>query len=206
MVCQSTCLDFAASENQVVNNSITSFCPASDNAFGNRTEVLTKDFTDCTDWTTLATNSSDSCVSGDDNGENNCGFGSSTIQLCAHCSADEPDECCYSCESFFLCLEQSTRGVELTPANTDMSVCGFALTPQSTSSGTASSTSNGGSESATAAPGNNQTGSSTLTGGKLAGTIVGSVLGGLLVRSFFFSDFFPLSLAPHCPHLLFLHA
>lgn len=202
MVCQSTCLDFAASENQVVNNSIANFCPASDNAFGNRTEQLTKDFTDCTDWTTLATNNSESCVSGDDNGENNCGFGSSTIQLCAHCSGDEPEACCYSCEFFVffnsprhssdtlslsLCQTRSfcANWLELIIANTDMSVCGFALAPQPTSSGTASdtSTSASGSGSATAAPGNNQNGSSTLTGGKLAGTIVGSVLGGLLVSS-----------------------
>lgn len=99
MVCQTTCLDFAASENQVVNNTVGDFCPGPDTTNGNRTAQLTKDFTDCTDWTTLATNNSDSCVSGADNGENNCGFGSSTLQLCAHCSGNEPDECCYSCKS-----------------------------------------------------------------------------------------------------------
>jgi hypothetical protein len=66
-------------------------------------------------------------------------------------------------------------------ANTDISVCGFALAPRPSSSGSLSSTSSS-QGSATAQPGNNENGSSTLSGGKLAGTIVGSVLGGLLVR------------------------
>jgi hypothetical protein len=109
MVCQSTCLDFAASENQIVNNTVGDFCPGPDTTNGNRTAQLTKDFTDCTDWTTLATNNSDSCVSGADNGENNCGYGSSTVQLCAHCSGNEPDECCYSCLSFPLFYVQQKR-------------------------------------------------------------------------------------------------
>jgi hypothetical protein len=69
-------------------------------------------------------------------------------------------------------------GMELMIANTDVSVCGFALAPRPSSS---SSSSTSPSASASAAAGNNQNGSSTLTGGKLAGTIVGSVLGGLLV-------------------------
>jgi hypothetical protein len=68
--------------------------------------------------------------------------------------------------------------MELMIANTDMSVCGFALAPRPSSSSSSSTSPSG---SASAAAGNNQNGSSTLTGGKLAGTIVGSVLGGLLV-------------------------
>ena len=99
MVCQSTCLDFAASENQIVNNTVGNYCPGPDNTNGSRAAQLEKDFVDCTDWTSLATNNSDTCISGDDNGENNCGYGSSTVQLCGHCSGDEPDECCYSCTS-----------------------------------------------------------------------------------------------------------
>jgi hypothetical protein len=176
MVCQSTCLDFAASENQIVNNTVGNFCPGPDLTNGGRAEQLEKDFVDCTNWTTLATNNSETCVSGADNGENNCGYGSSTVQLCGHCSGDEPDECCYSCESCST-KESVAHGI----ANTDISVCGFALAPRPNSSGSPSSTSSS-QGSATAQPGNNENGSSTLSGGKLAGTIVGSVLGGLLVR------------------------
>lgn len=98
MVCQSTCLDFALSENQVINNTIAPFCPGSDNTNGLRAETLNNDYVDCTNWTTLATNNSETCVSGEDNGEGNCGYGSSTVQLCAHCSGNEVDQCCYDCE------------------------------------------------------------------------------------------------------------
>ena len=71
--------------------------------------------------------------------------------------------------------------MELISANTDVSVCGFALAPRPSSSSSSSTSPSG---SASAAAGNNQNGSSKLTGGKLAGTIVGSVLGGLLVCLF----------------------
>jgi hypothetical protein len=74
-------------------------------------------------------------------------------------------------------LRQCTKAKHL--ANTDISVCGFALAPRPSSSASSSSAAPSGSS--TAEAGNNNNGSSTLTGGKLAGTIVGSVLGGLLV-------------------------
>ena len=96
MVCQSTCLDFAASENEIVNNTVGNYCPGPDLTDGGRAATLEKDFVDCTNWTTLATNNSETCVSGYDNGEGNCGFGSSTVQLCSYCGGDE---CCYACKS-----------------------------------------------------------------------------------------------------------
>ena len=95
MVCQSTCLDYAASERALVNSSI--FCPGADTTNGGREAQLVKDYTDCTDWTTLTTNSTDTCVSGDSN-EPNCGFGSATSLLCTHCSGNNPDDCCYDSE------------------------------------------------------------------------------------------------------------
>lgn len=79
-------------------------------------------------------------------------------------------------------------------ASTDVSVCGYALParPSSSSSGTLSvnpsvtaSGSLSANPSATAAEGNSGTGNGTpLNNGQLAGTIVGSILGGLLVSSF----------------------
>jgi hypothetical protein len=81
-------------------------------------------------------------------------------------------------------IHMNCDGVELMIANTDVSVCGFALAPRPSSS---SSSSTSPSASASASAGNNQNGSSTLTGGKLAGVIVGSVLGGLLVCPFLLS-------------------
>jgi hypothetical protein len=98
MVCQNTCLEYSASEHAIVNNSIANYCPGPDLTNGAREAQLLKDFVDCTNWTTLATNSSDTCVSGESNGEGNCGFGSSAIQLCAHCRGSNPDPCCYDGE------------------------------------------------------------------------------------------------------------
>jgi hypothetical protein len=95
MICQSTCLEYSASENAVVNS--TTYCPGPDTTNGNRTYNLNKDFVDCTNWTTLVTNNSATCVSGASN-EGNCGFGTSTTQLCGFCSGSSPDDCCYSGE------------------------------------------------------------------------------------------------------------
>ena len=96
MVCQSTCLDYAASERALVNS--TTLCPGIDRTNGTREFQLNKDYVDCTDWSTLQTNRSETCVSGESN-EPNCGFGSSTEQLCGFCSGSQPDECCYQGES-----------------------------------------------------------------------------------------------------------
>jgi len=88
----------------------------------------------------------------------------------------------------YLSIELEIVEMELMIANTDVSVCGFALAPRPSSSSSSSTSPSG---SASAAAGNNQNGSSTLTGGKLAGVIVGSVLGGLLVCPFVLFSLLP---------------
>ncbi|KAK8850747.1 hypothetical protein IAR55_004667 [Kwoniella newhampshirensis] len=161
MVCQNTCLEYSANEHEIVNS--TEYCPGPDLTAGARDTQLNKDFVDCTNWTTYATNDSASCVQGSDN-EGNCGFGTSVAQLCNFCQGSEPDDCCYA-------------------GTTDMSVCGYTLPVRTsfTSSTPATATStNGGGPTGTSASDNAGT-SSKLTGGKLAGTIVGSVIGGLLL-------------------------
>nr|XP_019050962.1 hypothetical protein I302_01405 [Kwoniella bestiolae CBS 10118]OCF29892.1 hypothetical protein I302_01405 [Kwoniella bestiolae CBS 10118] len=174
MVCQSTCLQFSASEHSIVNS--TTYCPGSDLTSGARDATLTKDYVDCTNWTTYATNNTDTCIRGEDN-ESNCGFGTSTNQLCDFCKGDTPDDCCYA-------------------GSTDMSVCGFTLPvrvngtstaipsytvtgPSNSITSTNTAVNNGAPTGSTA---NDTAGStSTLRGGKLAGVIVGSILGGLLL-------------------------
>ncbi|WRT70939.1 uncharacterized protein IL334_007938 [Kwoniella shivajii] len=161
MVCQSTCLEYSSSEYSIVNSS--SFCPGSDLTQGRRDTQLVKDFTDCTNWTTLATNNTESCISGESN-EGNCGFGSSTNQLCDYCNNDNPDDCCYQ-------------------GSTDVSVCGYTLPvrPNASSSSSLPNTATA-TSSPTGTTANDTAGrSSKITGGKLAGIIVGSVLGGLLL-------------------------
>ncbi|KAL7422756.1 hypothetical protein Q5752_002049 [Cryptotrichosporon argae] len=155
MVCQSTCIEYSNSEYAVVNN--TDYCPGPDLTGGLRDAQLTKDYVDCTNWTTLATNDSATCVAGADN-EGYCGFGSSTAQLCDFCDSSSPDDCCYD-------------------STTDVSaLCGYALANR-----TVTSTSSSASSASTTALQNAVSHSSALTGGKLAGAIVGAVLGGLLL-------------------------
>lgn len=98
MVCQQTCLQYSGSEAELVND--TAICPGGDQTGGRRQAQLLKDYTDCTDWFTLATNDTATCVLGDNN-ENNCGYGASTGQLCNFCAGDSPDDCCYSGKSTF---------------------------------------------------------------------------------------------------------
>ncbi|WWC64969.1 uncharacterized protein I303_107583 [Kwoniella dejecticola CBS 10117] len=174
MVCQQTCLQFSASETAIVNS--TEYCPGTDLTAGTREATLTKDFVDCTNWTTYSTNDTATCVRGEDN-EGNCGYGTSTAQLCEFCKGDTPDDCCYS-------------------GSTDMTVCGFTLPvrvngtttsiPSNTVTGPTQSITSTNSAINTGAPtgttANDTAGStSKLRGGRLAGVIVGSVLGGLLL-------------------------
>lgn len=100
MVCQSTCLEYAASERALVAN--TTLCPTNDNST-TRQAWLLKDYTDCTDWFTLATNDTNTCVLGEDN-EGNCGFASDTNSLCGYCSGSTPPDCCYACKLGLFCL------------------------------------------------------------------------------------------------------
>lgn len=101
MLCQSTCLQYAASASAIVNSTA---CPGPDTTNGGRTTTLLKDYVDCTDWFTLQTNNTQTCIRGQDN-EGNCGFGTSTSQLCSYCRGSNVDSCCYNGKSIFhFCL------------------------------------------------------------------------------------------------------
>lgn len=199
MICQSTCLEYSASEYAVVNS--TTYCPGPDTTNGNRTYNLNKDFVDCTNWTTLATNNSATCVSGASN-EGNCGFGASTTQLCGFCSGSNPDDCCYSGErrDYFairLGLGYSAAdglvAIADRTAITDATICGFTLSPKanattSSSSALPSSTSSIAPSSTASGSLQGNSGSSSnsflsLSGGQIAGIVVGCVLGGLLLSA-----------------------
>ncbi|WVR08805.1 hypothetical protein IAU60_005863 [Kwoniella sp. DSM 27419] len=156
MVCQSTCLQYSASENQIVGSG--EYCPGPDLTGGTRQATLLKDYVDCTNWTRLATNDTATCIRGEDN-EPNCGYAGNTQQLCGFCRGDSPDDCCYS-------------------SVTDFSVCGYTLPVRPT---TSSSSSSSAPTSSNTSSSDNAGSSNRLTGGKLAGTIVGAVLGGLLL-------------------------
>ncbi|KAK4689655.1 hypothetical protein P7C73_g457, partial [Tremellales sp. Uapishka_1] len=153
MACQSTCLEYSADEYNIVND--TAVCPGPDLTNGNRSTQLVKDFTDCTNWTTLATNNTDTCVLGSTN-EGNCGYGTSTSQLCGHCQGASPDDCCYDA--------------------TAISACSFVLPTRSSSSSAAASAT-----STPAAAGKKGIHGGALAGAIVGGVIGGLLLLGLLI-------------------------
>lgn len=123
------------------------------------------DFTNCA----LPSNSlSQQCITGAENEPSNCGFSSNLQGLCGYCATSSPnatDSCCAASNVTHRC-----SGVTL-PSTSSMP----PLFPSST--GTASPTATG-APGAPTAVGNSRQG---LSGGQIAGIVVGSVLGALLL-------------------------
>ena len=184
MVCQSTCLEYSASEKALTEDQ--TYCPGEDYTNGNRSYQLNKDFVDCTNWTSLATNNTATCVSGDSS-EGNCGYGTSTAQLCGFCQGSSPDDCCYAGTHISQLLHyfdpQSMVIDDLYLANTDVSVCGYSLPPKPSASSSASA--NPSATSGSLQDSHGALTSKSLSGGQIAGIVVGSVIGGLLVSTQF---------------------
>ena len=122
------------------------------------------DFTNCA----LPANSlSGSCITGEENEPDNCGFGTGLQGLCSYCASSSPnatDSCCVGSNVTGRC-----QGVTL-PASASMP----ALFPSSTSSSLPSATN------ATAAATNDNS-HSGLSGGAIAGIVIGSILGAALL-------------------------
>ncbi|EST05552.1 Src homology-3 domain protein [Kalmanozyma brasiliensis GHG001] len=98
LVCQETCNQFAASEEDIVDN--TAYCRSTDelSTFQRsvRSDTLSNDYYTCTDYSSLATTNVNSCATGIQN-EGSCGFGYSIDQLCAFCDPAggvTPPPCC----------------------------------------------------------------------------------------------------------------
>lgn len=81
MACQSTCLQYATSQNFLVSDPVA--CGTTNLAGPARQSNLTYDFTTCTDWTSLISNNTATCVLGQNN-EGNCGASSSRCVLAMH--------------------------------------------------------------------------------------------------------------------------
>ena len=126
-------------------------------------DQIRADFTNCA----LPSDSlSSGCVTGDENESQNCGYSTNLAGLCAHCAASSPnstDACCSASNTTSRC-----PGVRLSPSNT---MPPLFPTTSATSAPSASA----------AASGHNG-----LSGGQIAGIVIGSVVGlalllGLLV-------------------------
>ncbi|KAH8930121.1 hypothetical protein BT69DRAFT_1315175 [Atractiella rhizophila] len=111
MTCQSTCYEMSFSELALVNN--TNVCPPPALPGSSREKTLTADFVACTNWTSLQTNNTATCIEGSTN-EPNCGFGSAMNQLCSYCNPQNHtvlvSECC-------------------TRSNVDLSQCNYTIEP-----------------------------------------------------------------------------
>ncbi|KAI5801919.1 hypothetical protein FPQ18DRAFT_250703 [Pyronema domesticum] len=143
-VCADTCAQFARSEQMIVSNDDTCHNPRQD-AIG----IIRSDFTICSN---PADSLDNSCIRGNDNEKDNCGFGTNLLGLCMYCqdsSLSSTDSCCYSSKA-----QERCTGVAL-PTFTN-------LPPITTATPT---------HHATAAPG----GSSDLSGGAIAGITIGAI-------------------------------
>jgi hypothetical protein len=154
-LCADSCADLALSEEQIVSSNL---CNGRNSDYPDQ---LRADFTNCA----LPANSiSGSCISGEVNEPDDCGFAGNLMGLCNFCRSSTfngTDSCCLTSNSTGRC-----QGVTL-PVFSTISDLFSSTSP--TSSPTASST---------AAASHRHHG---LSGGAIAGIVVGSVIGFLLL-------------------------
>ncbi|KAK3678005.1 hypothetical protein LTR78_002100 [Recurvomyces mirabilis] len=160
-LCADTCASFAQSEEEI----------ASSNVCGTTGDyALTQIRADFTNCALPADSLTGSCIEGSTNQPNDCGYSSNLGGLCSYCSSSSPnatDSCCVFSNTTTRC-----NGVTL-PIVASSSLAPVTVTASSSGRATASSTSSAGSGIAATNRG--------LTGGQIAGIVVGSVLGALLL-------------------------
>lgn len=164
-MCADSCAQLALSEEAIVANN--DLCSGRSDSYATQ---LRADFTNCA----LPANSiSGSCIAGDDNEPDDCGFQGNLMGLCDFCRGSPEngtDSCCLTSDASGRC------------ENVELPV--FSSIPDLTANPTSSPT-----ESATAAAGadgnnnnnDNGGGGGGLSGGQIAGIVVGAVLGFLLL-------------------------
>ncbi|KAI5868493.1 hypothetical protein GGS23DRAFT_33601 [Durotheca rogersii] len=152
-LCADSCAHYAESEAYLAAD--TNLCPSSSN---NRQDQIRADFVNCA--LPADSLSSSSCIQGIANEPDNCGYGSSTIGLCSYCASggiNSTDTCCYNSN-----VEQRCANVVL-PTITSTITFG-APTSTATSDNTAT-------------PVEGESARGGLSGGAIAGIVVGSLAG-----------------------------
>ena len=169
-LCADSCAQLAQSEYEIVLTS--SLCSGRNSRYEDQ---LRADFTNCA----LPANSlSGSCIQGEVNEPDNCGFSSNLMGLCDFCRGSPTngtDSCCLTSNATGRCQDVSLPVFSSIPNL-------FTATSGSSGSATASASS-GTSSTAGAAAGQNGGGGGGggLSGGQIAGIVVGSILGFLLL-------------------------
>jgi hypothetical protein len=163
-LCADSCAQFAQSEAYLTSDSDLCSDPNRD-----LTDLIRADFTTCS----LPARAlfSRSCISGEENESENCGFGNSTIGLCAHCAEDDgndADTCCYRAN-----VEERCEGIELPAFTTTMTFDTATVTALPTATGDPSDEDD------------NEDGGG-LSGGAIAGIVIGAVAGIALIAAALF--------------------
>ncbi|KAI9741438.1 MAG: hypothetical protein M1818_004244 [Claussenomyces sp. TS43310] len=165
-VCAESCSEYAESEANVIADNALCTNPSKD-----AQSQIRADFTNCA----LPGSSLDnSCIQGAINEPENCGYGTSLIGLCSYCASgtvNSTDTCCYNSQA-----ETRCAGVVLPTITASISL--ITSTATATSSPTSSPTSST-SKSSTPSPTSAAAigGGSHLSGGDIAGIVIGSIAG-----------------------------
>ncbi|KAK5121416.1 hypothetical protein LTR85_005248 [Meristemomyces frigidus] len=160
-LCADTCASYAQSEEEITSSNVCS------NPDSDALTQIRADFTNCA---LPADSLSGSCIEGEQNEPDDCGYSSNLGGMCSYCSASSPnatDSCCVFANT-------TTRCTDVTlPVVASSSLQPVTLTATTTMSATSTPSSTGGTAAATTNRG--------LTGGQIAGIVVGAVLGALVL-------------------------
>ncbi|KXT12240.1 hypothetical protein AC579_820 [Pseudocercospora musae] len=158
-LCADSCAEYAQSEQQITASNI---CGTAGN---NALTQIRADFTNCA---LPATSITRSCIEAVENQPDNCGFTENLSGLCSYCAASSPnatDSCCLFSNTTDRC-----DGVTL-PIIASASLQPVTVTASATGTPTAGAARQ-------SSVGSNNDG---LSGGQIAGIVVGSILGALLI-------------------------
>lgn len=160
-MCADSCAEFAQSEAAIAANNNLCAGPRSD-----VDDLIRADYTICGLPVKSLTGD---CISGSQNEHENCGFGSSTLGLCGYCGAggtNSTDTCCYNSQA-----ESRCQGVKLPTIFPSVSLT--SSTASSTNSAPTTTSTSGDKDGNT----NSSGGGSHLSGGAIAGIVIGSLAG-----------------------------
>jgi hypothetical protein len=163
-LCAEECASFAQSEAY-----LTSDQDLCSNPSGALNDLIVADFTTCS-LPQQALGLGGPCISALENEPENCGYGNSTMGLCSHCSneGDLTDRCCDEANASEKC-----ENVEVPAVTTTISL------PPPTATPTASSTPSDNDE--------DDDGGATISGGAIAGIVIGALAGiALIALALFF--------------------